>query len=421
MTQFEIYTIILCIIVFIMLVSVFSFLVVTIVKLWFKNIKAGLEDENIIKEFTEELNKPKNKIIEIFGLVFNVFLCALFCGIFVMSLYINNTQDTYFDDVPTYRVVLTSSMENKNQNNKYLFDNNLNDQLSAFDLITTYKVPKEEDLKLYDIVVYEVDGVLVVHRIVGIEEPNESHPNERYFLLQGDNVESPDRFPVRYSQMKAIYKGEKIPFVGSFVLFMQSPAGWLCMLLVVFAMVATPLLERKFGKEKALRLQAIIDNQTELEIASAEIVENQNQPIENIEQVSEADRSLPDFASFNKIKTLSFHEKLEIVPELVKQRYNNLSEKLDNFKGVRCIHGKGGKTYKKGNKPIVRFAIKGKTLNAFVALNPEKYKDSKYIFTDVSSVKKLKNYPMRVKVTSDRQERYLVELVNKVLQEEKGE
>lgn len=421
MTQYEIYIFILCAIVFFMLTTLSIVAVTYIAKLSIKLIRVGAEDDKIIAEDKKTKAKKLNKASRIFDYALSFLMCIIFALVFSASLYINCAENTYIAGVPTYRVVRTASMAEKNEKNQYLFDNKLNDQIQTFDLILTYAIPKEEDLKLYDIVVYEVDDILVVHRIVGIEEPNAKHPNERHFLLQGDNVESPDRFPVRYSQMKAIYKGEKIPFVGSFVLFMQSPAGWLCMLLVVFAMVATPLLERKFAKEKNLRLQAIIGNQTELEIASAEIVENQNQPIENIEQVSEADRSLPDFASFNKIKTLSFHEKLEIVPELVKQRYNNLSEKLDNFKGVRCIHGKGGKTYKKGNKPIVRFAIKGKTLNAFVALNPEKYKDSKYIFTDVSSVKKLKNYPMRVKVTSDRQERYLVELVNKVLQEEKGE
>ena len=66
--------------------------------------------------------------------------------------------------------IVDSSMEEKNTKNSYLFNNNLNNQISAFDLITMYKIPKEEDLKLYDIVIYEVDGILVIHRIVGIEE-----------------------------------------------------------------------------------------------------------------------------------------------------------------------------------------------------------------------------------------------------------
>ena len=114
-------------------------------------------------------------------------------------------------DIPRMQVVCSESMSEKHSKNTYLRKNNLNDQFDMFDVIITYELPKESELKKYDIVVYEIDGTLVVHRIVNIEEPNEKHPNERHFLLQGDNVESPDKFPVKYSQMRGIYKGDKIP------------------------------------------------------------------------------------------------------------------------------------------------------------------------------------------------------------------
>ena len=104
---------------------------------------------------------------------------------------------------------------------------------------------------------YEIEDRLIVHRIVRIEEPNATHPSERYFLLQGDNLESADRFPVHYSQMRAIYRGERIPFIGSFVLFMQTPAGWVCMLLVVLEMIAMPVVEKKLESAKAKRLEVI--------------------------------------------------------------------------------------------------------------------------------------------------------------------
>ena len=118
-----------------------------------------------------------------------------------------------------------------------------------FDLVICHHLPAEDELELYDIVVYKQDDRYIIHRIVGIEEPNEQHPNERYFLLQGDAVEYPDKFPVLYSQMQGIYEGSRIPFLGSFVLFLQSPAGWLCVLLVVFAMIATPIVEKKIREE----------------------------------------------------------------------------------------------------------------------------------------------------------------------------
>ena len=182
-----------------MLVSIFSYMLTILIKQTLKHVNAGLEDENLIKEFTNA--KKPSKFLKWVNGILNGLLCLILGAIFVSSLYISCTQNTYFENVPTYRVVITSSMEEKHEDNKYLIENNLNNQISAFDLIITYKIPDEEDLKLYDIVVYEVDGILVVHRIVGIEEPNQYHPNERHFLLQGDAVGKPDRFPVKYSQM----------------------------------------------------------------------------------------------------------------------------------------------------------------------------------------------------------------------------
>ena len=51
MTQFEIYSLILSVIVFTMLVGMFGYLLYNIVILWFKQIKFGLNDEEIIREF----------------------------------------------------------------------------------------------------------------------------------------------------------------------------------------------------------------------------------------------------------------------------------------------------------------------------------------------------------------------------------
>ena len=98
---------------------------------------------------------------------------------------------------------------------------------------------------------------MIIHRIIGIEEPNEKHPDCRHFLLRGDASKFSDEFPVLYEQMKAIYRGERVPFVGSFITFMQSPAGYLCMFLIIFAMIATPIMEKKLWEAKLARLREI--------------------------------------------------------------------------------------------------------------------------------------------------------------------
>ena len=218
-------------------------------------IRHGHRDEAIIKEVNK--NKGKSRAATWIGRIVLVLFCLVFATVFSFAVYINATEDRPANGIPSIKVVKSESMAEKHAENTYLEENNLDDQIQMFDLVICNHLPEEDDLKLYDIVVYKHDDMYVIHRIVSIEEPNEKHPNERHFLLQGDAIEHPDKFPVLYSQMKGIYQGDRIPFVGSFVLFLQSPAGWLCMLLVVFAMIATPVVERKIKEATDERLSEL--------------------------------------------------------------------------------------------------------------------------------------------------------------------
>ena len=253
MSDFDLYVFFLCLIVFVLLTALFVYLIAVILKQTVRLIQAGLEDEAIQKAFYQ--NKRKKKAGRVLNSVVSTVFCAVMLGVFAFSMYVNICEDSFSADLPTLKVVTSSSMASKFKNNTYLFENGLNDQVERYDLLLTYSIPPENELELYDIVIYEIEGKMVLHRIIGIEEPNEAHPNERHFLLQGDALERPDRFPVLYSQMRGIYRGESVPFIGSFILFMQSPAGWLCILLVVFALIATPILEKHIRQQEEERLR----------------------------------------------------------------------------------------------------------------------------------------------------------------------
>ena len=256
MSSYDTYVLLMCIVVFVLLTALSVFCVVIITKQSLRIINGGLDDEKIVSNYTKKSEtKNKTKYAKLADIIVSSVVCLLFAIVFISSIAIQCTENFCCSKIPAYRVVQTGSMAEKNEKNTYLFKNNLNDQIQTFDLIRTEKLPDQFDLKLYDIVVYEVDDILLVHRIVGIEEPNQYHPNERYFRLQGDAVEAADRFPVKYEQMRAIYTGDRIPFVGSFVLFMQSFAGWLCMGLVLFAVIATPILESKIQKAEIERVR----------------------------------------------------------------------------------------------------------------------------------------------------------------------
>ena len=252
MTSFEIYVFLLCFIVFSLLTAMFTYLLTSITKMEMDLIRFGHRDEEIKKQLNKK--KKESRVLLWIGRIISLLLCLIFVATFSFAVYIRATEERPANGIPSIKVVKSESMAEKNAKNKYLFENDLNDQLQMFDVVICRHLPAEDELKLYDVVVYKQDDMYVIHRIVGIEEPNEQHPNERHFLLQGDAVERPDIFPVLYSQMQGIYEGSRIPFVGSFVLFLQSPAGWLCVLLVIFAMIATPVVEKKMKEETDKRI-----------------------------------------------------------------------------------------------------------------------------------------------------------------------
>ena len=222
-----------------------------------KLVKHGIEDEELKKEYIKE-HKKSNVIINKIANGFSVFLCVLFCGVFFFSIYAQTTGNDFpVPGIKSAKVVQSGSMSEKRKENKYLFENNLNDQFDVYDIILTKELPGEFELKLYDIVVYEVDEMMIVHRIIGIEEPNERHPEERWFTLKGDANISQDRFPVKYDQMKAIYTGEYIPYCGAFIMFFQSTLGYLLIAVLLVYAIAAPYSQRALEKATKARLVEI--------------------------------------------------------------------------------------------------------------------------------------------------------------------
>lgn len=260
MVSYDIYIFFLCAVVFTMLTALFTVMLVKMVKYYLRLVRLGAEDDNIKIEY-ENMEKEKSRPgVKVLGCICSAFVFVVTLSVFVLfavSVITERNNNAQVGSIPALKVVKSNSMSYKCPDNRYLFDNKLDNQINTFDLIVLHKLPQESELRQYDIVAYERNGNLILHRIVNIEEPNEKHPDQRYFLLQGDAVGNHDKFPVLYEDMRGIYTDERIPFVGSFFMFMQSPAGALCILLILIAFVATPITERKLREEKKKRYALI--------------------------------------------------------------------------------------------------------------------------------------------------------------------
>ncbi|MBO7345446.1 MAG: hypothetical protein J6U92_05865, partial [Clostridia bacterium] len=135
-------------------------------------------------------------------------------------------------------------------------------------------------------------------------------------------------------------------------------------------------------------------------------------PIDIVSEVINAVNQEVAFTSFAERKDFrTFKEKLEDADDLIKDRYQKLTELVSRIKGIRVIESKKQVSFKKGSLPVARFNFRGKTLCCLLGLTPAEYEDTKYIFKDVSNVKAHERYPMRVKLTSNRQTRWTEELL----------
>lgn len=241
MTSFEIYSLVVSLVVIIGLAVFFSFLIGYIYVLTTRLIAIGYWDHELVHD------QPFRRRFVLFGTVGKIIstvVCIVLAIMVAFSVAMGVTENDLTKNLASLKVVKSESMSKAHKNNDYIEENNLNDQFQMFDLIVTHPLPAEEDIELYDVIVYERDGNLIIHRVVYIAEPNENVPEYRFYFRGDANKENDDEW-VSYDQMRGIYRGKRIPFVGSFILFMQSPAGIICLILAIVGMFIMPIIDQR--------------------------------------------------------------------------------------------------------------------------------------------------------------------------------
>ena len=397
MSQLGIYAFILSSLVFIVLAGLLGTLLFILVRLMIKLIRSGIDDEKIIKEIdSHKKENPKHAFIKEWGVSGIFFILVII--LFIFSLYINLTGNKTPQKGPVLKVVRSSSMSCKNEQNKYLLENNLNNQFSTFDIIITSKLPDEFDLELYDVVLYEYNDKLIIHRIIKIEEPNEKHQNCRYFQLQGDAVDTPDKFPVLYEQMRGIYTGKKISNIGSLTVFMQSPAGYLCILLVIFSVIAVPLIEKKLEKEKMLRYDLYLNKSTNDMTYEETVKEELDVCIKEEKVLNVKMTDIDEYHEQTRIIPKKFLDSLMFASNEVKAYYNEIKNYLLMY-GCQSLYLNSSENFN-NTTIITKLFYEKRTLKAYIAFDPIKIPKNKYKFKDVSMNKEFLYVPTMVKINS---------------------
>lgn len=223
-------------------------------------LNTGSFDLELFYNYLKERNKSKIKMIS--KKTFKIAANIIFAAIFVSSCYLFITN--YFN-VSTYKVlvVATNSMSFKNESNTYLYDDNLNNQFVANDIVFVKKVKNISELQVYDIISYlNEDNVNIIHRIIAI--------NGEEIITRGDANNVSDE-PISFNQVVGVYTNFKIPKLGLVIFFLQSYYGYLCVFGIFYVLVIYSLVNSKITKRRRVRLNYLRDlvgNRTNYTITS---------------------------------------------------------------------------------------------------------------------------------------------------------
>ena len=161
----------------------------------------------------------KKTILEIIIDIFSICILIIASVITTLSGIIIMKKSLSTDKVPDIMgikpfIVLTGSME---------------PVINAGDLVIVKEV-KENELKINDIIAfrYTKEDVVLIHRIVGIEE----NEGKILFTTKGDSNETEDKLNIEYKNIEGIYSF-RLNGIGTIAMFIKTQPGIAISLLTI--------------------------------------------------------------------------------------------------------------------------------------------------------------------------------------------
>lgn len=230
-------------------------------------INSGKEDIDLIDNAIYEENQSKNKfskVIKIITKIVSSIVLVVIVAIFSISLINKVKDDGIIFGNSTLMVIASDSMSKKN-NDIVSSNSSLNNQFNTYDIIGISKYSNQDEVKLYDVVAFKnKNNVTIVHRIVKINIDEQT--KEVTYLTQGDSNLYPDNTSgsqyigyLSYDKIIGKYNGTRIQGLGIFVIFLQSPAGIVTIISLVYCLIMYDYLSNKYKKAIVDRTNVLID------------------------------------------------------------------------------------------------------------------------------------------------------------------
>ena len=115
-----------------------------------------------------------------------------------------------------------------------------------------------------------------------------------------------------------------------------------------------------------------------------------------------------------KVIQKSFVGKMSQATKEQKEFYNDIKNHLLSFDRVNSRVSWNFDSFNIGRQKAVKIAFRGKTMVAYLALDPKEYANTKYYPHDMSKKKKFADTPMMIKIKSARGVKFAKELIDAV-------
>ena len=245
-------------------VGVISFaLVFTVLYLNYANsqvasIKSGSADLDLIDDtIYHNMNGKKRyrRVLRVTKQILFYIAIAILIPFLALSLYTKMSNGIAMIDGRGVIVVASGSMSEKNSANPYL--DAIDNQLDTYDLITIESVQSDADLQIYDIIAYRNnEGINVIHRIVGTDIGKDG---EVRYITRGDSNNASDSYKPSLDDVLGKYSDKRIPYVGILFMFLQSYAGILTVLAVIYCLIMIELISGRIYNAQGDRLEILMD------------------------------------------------------------------------------------------------------------------------------------------------------------------
>lgn len=238
-------------------------------------LRSGKKDIELIDEVIYERQtkvKRRRKVMKTIRTIVFYIIMIILVPLFIFSLVNRVQKNVTMIGNKTMMVVASGSMSMKNEANDYLITKNLNNQLNTYDIIFLEKVNNASDLKLYDIVAYTNDkGINVIHRIKEIR-------TDGSYVTRGDSNNEDDAYHPKFDDIIGKYTNFKLNGVGVFVMFLQSYAGIITVVSLVYCLIMIDRTAEKINlvqNKRIKQLEDVIDysNESNIDSLKAEYVE----------------------------------------------------------------------------------------------------------------------------------------------------